>query len=60
MLPHPPMASLDLQLTALLGPHRVLTSPDALLAWECDGFTVHRSRPRAVVVSLLFACILKK
>jgi glycolate oxidase subunit GlcD len=28
----------------------VLCSPDALLAWECDGFTVHRSRPRAVVL----------
>ena len=50
MLVRPPMASLEPQLTALLGPHRVLTSPDALLAWECDGFTVHRSRPRAVVL----------
>jgi FAD/FMN-containing dehydrogenase len=28
----------------------VLTSPGRLLAWECDGFTVHRSRPRAVVL----------
>ncbi len=43
------MAPLERQLGALLGP-RVLTSPDALLAWECDGFTVHRSRPRAVVL----------
>jgi glycolate oxidase subunit GlcD len=33
-----------------LGPARVLTAPDALLAWECDGFTVHKSRPRAVVL----------
>ncbi|MFY9344578.1 MAG: FAD-linked oxidase C-terminal domain-containing protein [Planctomycetota bacterium] len=37
-------------LTALLGTDRVLASPDALLAWECDGFTVHKSRPRAVVL----------
>ena len=34
----------------LLGAQRVLFWPDALLAWECDGFTVHRSRPRAVVL----------
>lgn len=44
------MPALERQLTQLLGPQRVLTSPDALLAWECDGFTVHRSRPRAVVL----------
>jgi glycolate oxidase subunit GlcD len=43
------MATVERQLHALLGP-RVLTEPDALLAWECDGFTVHRSRPRAVVL----------
>ncbi|MEZ6037617.1 MAG: FAD-linked oxidase C-terminal domain-containing protein [Planctomycetota bacterium] len=28
-----------------------MDSPDALLAWECDGFTVHKSRPRAVVLA---------
>jgi glycolate oxidase subunit GlcD len=49
MLPHP-MSRLEPDLTRLLGPNRVLTSPDALLAWECDGFTVHKSRPRAVVL----------
>lgn len=44
------MASLERDLVRLLGERRVLTSPDALLAWECDGFTVHKSRPRAVVL----------
>ena len=44
------MPALERHLTQLLGPQRVLTSPDALLAWECDGFTVHKSRPRAVVL----------
>jgi glycolate oxidase subunit GlcD len=45
-----PMASLERQLVRLLGKERVLTTRDALLAWECDGFTVHRSLPRAVVL----------
>jgi glycolate oxidase subunit GlcD len=44
------MPSLERSLLELLGRDAVLTSPDALLAWECDGFTVHRSRPRAVVL----------
>ena len=44
------MPSLERDLVRLLGDRRVLTSPDALLAWECDGFTVHKSRPRAVVL----------
>ncbi len=44
------MASVERDLVRLLGERRVLTSPDALLAWECDGFTVHKSRPRAVVL----------
>ncbi len=44
------MLSLERHLTKLLGSGRVLTTPDALLAWECDGFTVHKSRPRAVVL----------
>ncbi len=34
----------------MLGEARVFSSRDALLAWECDGFTVHRSLPRAVVL----------
>src|SRR5262247_3839695 len=44
------MPSLERQLARTLDARRVLTSPDALLAWECDGFTVHKSRPRAVVL----------
>src|SRR5690606_15994728 len=48
----PPVESsnLERQLARLLGPDRVLSTRDALLAWECDGFTVHKSRPRAVVL----------
>jgi glycolate oxidase len=42
--------NLERELIRLLGEVRVLTTPDALLAWECDGFTVHKSRPRAVVL----------
>ena len=41
---------LERELARILGPNRVLSSKDALLAWECDGFTVHKSRPRAVVL----------
>ncbi len=44
------MQAIERDLIGLLGAQRVLCSPDALLAWECDGFTVHRSRPRAVVL----------
>ncbi len=42
--------NLERDLTQLLGRDRVLCTRDALLAWECDGFTVHKSRPRAVVL----------
>ncbi|MGE3171418.1 MAG: FAD-binding oxidoreductase [Planctomycetota bacterium] len=38
------------ELEALLGPARAVTAPDALLAWECDGFTIHRQPPLAVVL----------
>jgi glycolate oxidase subunit GlcD len=44
------MTNLERQLVHVLEERRVLSSPDALLAWECDGFTIHRSRPRAVVL----------
>jgi glycolate oxidase subunit GlcD len=44
------MAKLERELERLLGRERFLSSPDALLAWECDGFTVHKSRPRAVAL----------
>jgi glycolate oxidase subunit GlcD len=35
---------------ALLGRDRTVTARDALLAFECDGFTVHRQPPLAVVL----------
>ncbi|MBK8099932.1 MAG: FAD-binding protein [Planctomycetes bacterium] len=44
------MPALERRLTDLLGAARVITARDALLAWECDGFTVHRALPRAVVL----------
>src|SRR3990172_9222737 len=50
MLAAMPPARLERDLRTLLGDRRVLSSRDALLAWECDGFTVHKSRPRAVVL----------
>ena len=49
-MPAPPLRPLERSLRDLLGADRVLHTPDALLAWECDGFTVHKSRPRAVVL----------
>ncbi|HEB52153.1 MAG TPA: FAD-binding protein [bacterium] len=42
--------AIERDLTRALGPERVLHTRDALLAWECDGFTVLKSRPRAVVL----------
>ena len=44
------LAAIERALVGILDRQRVLTSPDALLAWECDGFTVHKSRPMAVVL----------
>ncbi len=44
-----PMKSVVDELEALLGPNRTIHSRDALLAWECDGFTIHREPPLAVV-----------
>lgn len=44
------MDALARKLSALLIPDRVIAARDALLAWECDGFTVHKSLPRAVVL----------
>jgi glycolate oxidase subunit GlcD len=40
------------ELTRSFGAERVLASPDALLAYECDGFTIHQQRPRAVVLPM--------
>jgi glycolate oxidase len=37
------------QLTRLLPPGQVVTDPNELLVYECDGFTIARARPAAVV-----------
>lgn len=37
------------QLSNVLDTDRVLSEPDELLVYECDGLTYHKSRPRAVV-----------
>jgi glycolate oxidase subunit GlcD len=37
------------KLCAALDNHRVLSEPDELLVYECDGLTYHKNRPRAVV-----------
>lgn len=44
------MPSVVRELEALLGRDRTISSRDALLAWECDGFTIHRQLPLAVVL----------
>jgi glycolate oxidase subunit GlcD len=36
-------------LRALLGPGQVISEPEELLVYECDGLTHYRHRPRAVV-----------
>lgn len=38
------------ELLNLLGPERALVEPASLLAYECDGFTVHKQPPLAVVL----------
>lgn len=50
MTSHAKSSNLERNLTKLLGQDRVLCTSDALLAWECDGFTMHKSKPRAVVL----------
>ena len=44
------MESLARALTALLGTDRAIFAPDALRAWECDGFTIHKQPPLGVVL----------
>ncbi|MCA8954907.1 MAG: FAD-binding protein [Planctomycetes bacterium] len=44
------MEALFGELTRRFGPKRCLTQPESLLAYECDGFTIHRQRPLAVVL----------
>jgi glycolate oxidase subunit GlcD len=45
-----PLDAVAKRLLDMLGPDRAVVAPDALLAWECDGFTVHKQPPRAVVL----------
>ena len=44
------MEPLLAELRSLFGPRRSLTTKDALIAYECDGFTIHRQSPLAVVL----------
>ncbi|HEY0170404.1 MAG TPA: FAD-linked oxidase C-terminal domain-containing protein [Pyrinomonadaceae bacterium] len=43
------MDTLVKNLRALLGPGKVISDPEELLVYECDGLTHYRHRPRAVV-----------
>ena len=43
------MDTLVKNLRALLRPEQVISDPDELLVYECDGLTHYRHRPRAVV-----------
>ena len=43
------MDTLVENLRALLGPGQVVSEPEELLVYECDGLTHYRHRPRAVV-----------
>ena len=36
-------------LRAVVGPQHVISAPEELLVYECDGLTQHKHRPRAVV-----------
>ncbi|GAB4147827.1 MAG: FAD-linked oxidase C-terminal domain-containing protein [Planctomycetota bacterium] len=44
------MDRIDEELRSMLGRERFLADRAALLAYECDAFTVHKSTPRAVVL----------
>ncbi len=43
-------AALLARLRGILGPAAVLARPEELLAYECDGLTLHRGQPTAVVL----------
>ena len=43
------MDTLIKNLSAIVGPDNVLSKPDELLVYECDGLPFHKHRPRAVV-----------
>src|SRR2546430_2165030 len=36
-------------LRAVLGPDGVVTAPSELVVYECDGYTIEKNRPQAVV-----------
>ncbi len=44
------MPELEQTLVERLGPRRALCTKDALLSYECDGFTIRKTRPRAVAL----------
>jgi glycolate oxidase subunit GlcD len=44
------MGAVEDRLVSMLGSQRTVVGRDALLAFECDGFTVHKQLPRAVVL----------
>jgi glycolate oxidase subunit GlcD len=46
----PTMSELAAELLDHFGPARAIVEPDALTAYESDGFTIHRARPLAVVL----------
>ena len=43
------MDTLIKNLSSIVGPENVLSQPDELLVYECDGLPQHKHRPRAVV-----------
>ena len=43
------MQKLIQKLTAIVGPNNILTEPDELIVYECDGLPQHKYRPQAVV-----------
>lgn len=47
----PTLTTSDLatQLRQLVGPQGVITSPDELLVYECDGYTIEKNKPDLVV-----------
>jgi glycolate oxidase len=48
-MPAPPASELHLALEKITGPGGVISNPDELIVYECDGFTIPRARPLAVV-----------
>ena len=44
------MDALHQDLLKITGPRRAIVGADALLAYECDGYTIHKHKPVAVVL----------